>query len=458
MSKYFIFPYTSDSIFISRTESGGRITYTLSAQDIESPFSCLSSDDFILGYCLGATRGFCFVLKVIRRDSGNKIFAEKVFEIGKHLFLSDKDGKFTSNVLLEISYQEYVDFIKSLIAQLLPENDSELPTINTSIKSNQIDYPFNRIVMGAPGTGKSKRLSDNREVFFDDDHYERVTFYPTYSFSQFVGSYKPTMETNQDDEENGNNRRKTVTYSFIPGPFIRIYQKALASPKENFLLLIEELNRANAPAVFGDLFQLLDRDINGTSKYPISASEDLRKFLNEHNTPHPETLIIPGNMYIWASMNNADQGVFPLDTAFKRRWSNEYIGINDGESELGDLVFNVNGDVFSWNSFRKAINALLLKRNVNEDKLLGPFFVEPSDFSSNTKAINTIKAKVLMYLYEDAARQWRNSGFFADCGITGPITYNEICKAFDTHGGRIFGIDPITIEPHADNEFSLDNN
>ena len=146
--------------------------------------------------------------------------------------------------------------------------------------------------------------------------YERVTFHPNYSYAQFVGTYKPIMKNNSDKTE--------IEYEFVPGPFLRTFIRA-CKMKVNCLLLIEEINRANVAAVFGDIFQLLDRDENGESEYPITTSEDLRKFLakpeNLGGKPVDyETISLPSNMYIWATMNSADQGVFPMDTAFKRRW------------------------------------------------------------------------------------------------------------------------------------------
>lgn len=170
---------------------------------------------------------------------------------------------------------------------------------------------------------------------------------------------------------------------------MRTYVKAIengqSENKEDvkpFLLLIEEINRANVAAVFGEVFQLLDRDDRNTSQYPVKPSEDIKAYLAKELGGRPEQydeIKIPDNMYIWSTMNSADQGVFPMDTAFKRRWNFEYIGINHREEKIKDtyLVCDKAQVPYrvDWNELRKAINTILASRDykINEDKLMGPF-------------------------------------------------------------------------------------
>lgn len=311
------------------------------------------------------------------------------------------------------------------------------------------DKPCNRIVFGAPGTGKSFLLKEEEIRFISNGwNVERVTFHPDYSYASFVGCYKPVPD--KDDQGN-----KVITYKYVPGPFIRCLKKAYAHPNQNVLLIIEEINRANVAAVFGDVFQLLDREKNGESTYPINASEDLKDYLRteyeddedkihtdiKNKTQWLSKLIIPSNMYIWATMNSADQGVFPMDTAFKRRWEFEYIGINDGEEGIADYKYNIGkGDdarEVNWNELRKAINEQLIRFNVNEDKLMGPYFIKTDDLDKGTEDfIKVFKNKVIMYLFEDAAKQKRKS-LFAECK-DGLNTYSQICKEFDDKGVNIF--------------------
>lgn len=313
---------------------------------------------------------------------------------------------------------------------------------NTGINTK---YERNRIVFGAPGTGKSYGLKkDCEDLMQDTDNFERVTFHPDYSYSQFVGTYKPVMGA---DEK--------IKYAFVPGPFMRVYVDALKSGRtENpqpYLLLIEEINRAKVAAVFGDVFQLLDRDDDGVSEYEIQASEDIRKYLASKLGGNPENyqkIRIPNNMFIWSTMNSADQGVFPMDTAFKRRWNFEYLGINENEEEIsgkGKIMLAGSDEPIEWNILRRAINDKMSSEQfkINEDKLMGPFFLSKRILESDEngmiinpeKFMDAFKSKVIMYLYEDAVKQGKHR-FFDGCDSS---KYSSVCDAFDKMGMEIFG-------------------
>lgn len=357
----------------------------------------------------------------------------------------------------------YMDFSKGDPLPLSIVDDDE---------KNINQFPHNRIIFGAPGTGKSRQLNDDAEKKFKNqalplaqdgtpqniDFIERVTFHPNYSYAHFVGTYKPVQD--KDDP-------KQIRYEYVPGPFMRTLTKALNNPGSNFLLIIEEINRANVAAVFGDVFQLLDRDDKGTSEYPIAASEDIKKYLkkifskkdnetdNKSSTKDIdlEQIRIPSNMYIWATMNSADQGVFPMDAAFKRRWNFEYLGIDTNANDAkGDIpIGSPNGttdfDMINWNKFRTKLNEKLKSLSnirVNEDKLLGPFFISQSDIKeSNTDSKkkkqfrDKFKSKVLMYLFEDVVKM--NPGNLFVCGKNNPH-FSEICQTFDDKGIKeLFG-------------------
>lgn len=318
--------------------------------------------------------------------------------------------------------------------------------------------PWNLIYFGAPGTGKSYQLGKRAESTFGETEggVTRVTFHPDYTYSQFVGCYKPISDVNDEG-------RHEVYYDFVPGPFTDVYVKAKKHPEKKYVLLIEEINRANPAAVFGDVFQLLDRGRDGRSEYPVRVSQDLGKYLyhafnhvnvaeddakvlenEEYSNECVSTVSIPDNMYLWASMNSADQGVFPMDTAFKRRWDFRYMGIDEGnEGVAGYEVPVAKGDsvvYVKWNELRKAINALLIANKVNEDKLIGPYFIKETALADPNSFAGVFKNKVLLYLFEDAAKMKKGNIF----SLGSTATYSQVCKDFDVNGLSVFnGLGPV---------------
>ena len=418
------------------------------------------------------------------------------------------------------------------INRLDHSNVDNKPVFCTALK---VDKPYNLIVFGAPGTGKSYKLDLLRkELLKGKGEFERVTFHPDYSYSNFVGTYKPTMvntsyqQLNPDEQlvistlindnistqekydvlydrfdpqypeclelllqiytdgkfekrnstdnfekderdrvimkkirryvepySNSYTTQDEISYRFVPGPFMRMYVKSLKNAQTSTpapcLLIIEEINRANVAAVFGDIFQLLDRDNNNVSQYSIEASEDIKKYLVRELGGCPDDyseLRIPNNMFIWATMNSADQGVFPMDTAFKRRWNFMNIDIDAGEKKIKGLKVRLGkGDsqhIIEWNELRKAINRKLSALKLNEDKLIGPFFLPPQDLKRGDDGlldketfVELFKNKVIMYLFEDAVRQKR-SKLFSMGNSLGDLRYSSICNVFDEKGIEVF--------------------
>lgn len=357
----------------------------------------------------------------------------------------------------------YGKFLRFREENKLDSGESESRVVNFDLEkiiftAPKLPVSQNYLVFGAPGTGKSHELKELQERYFADrNSYERVTFYSNYSYPNFVGTYKPKMDG------------KDIVYSYVPGPFIRILEKAYKNPDKNYLLVIEEINRANPAAAFGDIFQLLDRK-NGRSEYSIETSEELKLFFakrfvtrfDEMSDEEKDMVLdsfskmyIPPNMYIWATMNSADQGVYPMDTAFKRRWDFKYIGINDNMEAMQKVTFkmalNSGEKKVNWNKLRTKINEVLSgpQCRVNEDKLLGPYFIssevmaiskdthsfDESKFD-NDQFIDAFKNKVIMYLFEDAAKQ-RRTEIFKGCDEV--TRFSAVCEAFDRKGVEIFG-------------------
>ena len=338
-----------------------------------------------------------------------------------------------SNRGLKSALDRYGEFLSEMNEKNVQE---EVIEINYMTKLNT-KFDRNRILFGAPGTGKSYTLNKEKtDLLKNGGKFERVTFHPDYSYAHFVGTYKPV--SNESGE---------ISYEYVPGPFMRTYVAAMKSANSDnpkpYLLIIEEINRANVAGVFGDVFQLLDRNAENISEYPIQTSEDMRKYLAKElggaSALYTE-IKIPDNMFIWATMNSADQGVYPMDTAFKRRWNFTYLGINDNEEGiLGKEISLGSGDYerkVEWNELRKAINIELLEEcKVNEDKLLGPYFVAKNCLDVNERFVEVFKNKIIMYLFDDAAKHKRSVIF---SGSETNNIYSEICKEFDEKGIFIF--------------------
>lgn len=323
------------------------------------------------------------------------------------------------------------EYYASYVSGSVKKNNDKIEKLEY-VKCSRIDKPNNRIIFGAPGTGKSHLIEEDRKKYFGNN-YERVTFHPSYTYAQFVGTYKPRSKKVQAGSED----KKEISYEYVPGPFLRVLTKALKSIKdggeiENYVLIIEEINRANPAAVFGDTFQLLDRK-DGESEYEISVNEDMKDYLRDKLEEEYETIKIPANMYIWATMNSADQGVYPMDTAFKRRWNFEYIDIDNGQADNDAIVKLKDGKRFKWNDLRKEINEKLEKvPSVDEDKFIGPFFLNKDNL--NDKNFDScFKSKLLMYLYQDVLRHKKNDLFKGNF-----TSFSKLLKAYDKDGMDIF--------------------
>lgn len=268
----------------------------------------------------------------------------------------------------------------------------------------------NVIYYGAPGTGKTHTV----DGIVDGSVCIRTVFHPDVQNSDFVGALKPVM---QDDK---------VTYSFSPGPFALALSEALTRPKEKVYLILEELNRAPAAAVFGDLFLLLDRQSNGAGKFDVDfPNSEFRDWLHNAIGKPIQRIVLPKNMWILATMNSADQGVYPLDTAFRRRWQQIYVPINYETAPEGTFnLVKADGKVgkIAWSDFAKALNDHLThKLSIAEDRLLGPWFVTPDDLAKT----DTLPGKVLIYLWDDLLRHHGREHVF-DLGIVG--TYGKLSK------------------------------
>lgn len=278
------------------------------------------------------------------------------------------------------------------------------------ITRNRISFPSNILLYGVPGCGKSHYVEERYESQITDNQFKvRVVFHPDYTNSDFVGQIMPVLKTEYKD--NGEKEEK-LKYEFVEGPFTRILMAAEANPTEKCLLIIEELNRGNAPAIFGEVFQLLDRDDDGTSKYAIYNSDIANKVYD--NPLHP--IRIPSNLSIIATMNTSDQNVFTMDTAFQRRWQmkhipNKFEGKDLNEETKKHVAKLVPGSSISWGVFATTVNSKMGKASLGfagtEDKSLGVYFATDKDLDSK----DIFAEKVLKYLWDDAFKMGRSELF-----------------------------------------------
>ena len=288
---------------------------------------------------------------------------------------------------------------------------------------------FQIIYYGAPGTGKSHRIKKElKEMNVPEKNIFRTTFHPDSDYSSFVGAYKPTMKPVADEYKAVVGKDEEIAYSFVPQTFIKAYIQAYKNPDENIYLIIEEINRGNCAQIFGDLFQLLDRDENGVSEYPIKADSDLRTYLEGdlgvgHEGIKDGELCIPSNLYIWATMNTSDQSLFPIDSAFKRRWDWEYEPIKYKNT---DWVIEIGDNKYSWTSFQRIINDKIFEATNSEDKMLGDYFVKPCN---NVITEKLFINKVLFYLWNDVCKDGDGDIFRTDGNkdVKFSDLYNDNC-------------------------------
>ena len=311
-----------------------------------------------------------------------------------------------------------------------------------SNEAKKIDAPkttgLQQIYYGAPGTGKSKTIKD---LTFGESVI-RTTFHPDSDYASFVGTYKPITEEVVlrdcngkkviDDDTNEVVKEERIAYKFIPQAFLEAYVKAwkkLGSGKKQFLI-IEEINRGNCAQIFGDLFQLLDRNEYGFSDYPIVADKDMQKYLekefagweitnkDEINQLYGEAnmvnlimkgerLVLPSNLYIWATMNTSDQSLFPIDSAFKRRWDWKYVPIREGRDKETNAplnwYINTGNKQYDWWSFISKVNELIGSLTNSEDKKLGYFFCKAKDGEIDA---DLFVSKVIFYLWNDVFKDY----------------------------------------------------
>lgn len=325
-------------------------------------------------------------------------------------------------------------------------DDSKILSMKESLKKmRKSDIPLQQIFYGAPGTGKSHAINEltaGKDVI-------RTTFHPDTDYSTFVGAYKPTTksvpvitvigtEAVPVRDKNGKEMMEDkIVYEYVSQAFLQAYVAAWRKycdvqegeePVDEFLV-IEEINRGNCAQIFGDLFQLLDRGDEGFSEYPIKADSDMKKLLEKEfegleiknkeginalfkgdkdivaQVLAGDILLLPNNLYIWATMNTSDQSLFPIDSAFKRRWDWNYVPISNAGKKW---MIEVNGAQYDWWKFLEAINDKVYHATYSEDKKMGYFFCKAND---GVISADKFVSKVIFYLWNDV---FKDSEFEGD--------------------------------------------
>lgn len=366
--------------------------YTMSG-NAEADIDILSEGDQLLVYRRNPIGSVNVMLEV----TGNKKF-KKIIEVsaGASLVGFQLDGNPEDVNLVKIDEHTFNMVLKRMISlEIGEESKTEEKDYEPRITGGE-----NIMLYGVPGVGKSHTIKQN---YCDDaSRMERVVFHPDYTYSDFVGQILPKVIEGQ------------LKYVFTPGPFTKLLKKAWDNPGKEYYLVVEEINRGNAPAIFGEIFQLLDRKEAGAHKYSESEYGESEYGITNFEVAaevfgdEDREIRIPSNMWILATMNTADQNVFTLDTAFQRRWNMQHI--RNDVMKAGHSFSKIEGSAIEWGAFATVINDMVVDASVDlagsEDKRLGAYFVR-----LNELCVKKFPEKVLKYLWDDAFKMDKGAVF-----------------------------------------------
>lgn len=349
---------------------------------------------------------------------------------GKHIIIAPEVlSKYETRLRNLKIYNIDMDYDEPITNDYLILEERETVPIDLD-KAERLKGGVNVLLYGVPGCGKSHTIMN--KYCKDADVIERVVFHPDYTYGDFVGQILPLT-----DAETGK-----IRYEFTAGPFTRILSDAYNHPTKKYCLIVEEINRGNAPAIFGDIFQLLDRDENGSGAYEITNADVAAKVYIHGQAI--KKIKLPSNLFIFATMNTSDQNVFTLDTAFQRRWNMRMVENDVFKSKIAKkLILDTK---IEWAKFADTINSLIITKNVgmtsSEDKRLGAYFVTERDlhFFTTDDGITQEEAddrnhnfpeKVLKYLWDDAFKFTRDEVFKSEYD-----SLEKLIKAFETAQGN----------------------
>lgn len=425
-------------------------------------------DEDRLCYLVESTSKGAYGLRTISKS----LLKEYIDYFEKHPDASSADARNALSGLTQIDKYEYgYTSTLTLMAKMALGNEKVINTATNNKVSHKDKKPHQIIFYGAPGTGKSYTINETTK----DESVIRTTFHPDSDYSTFVGAYKPTtIQVTMRDVaghkiiEGGEEvKEDRIVYEFVNQAFLQAYIQAWkfyaetaedAEPQKQYLI-IEEINRGNCAQVFGDLFQLLDRNSTGFSDYPIYTDTDMKKQLfkafNGLSIPQSERinnlyngrqiteqvlkgeiLLLPDNLYIWATMNTSDQSLFPVDSAFKRRWEWQYMPIGKGYDDNGNELnwkISVGTNEYDWWSFIEKINLQIGSTTNSEDKKLGFFFCKAENGYISAE---TFVGKVIFYLWNDVFKDYGFDGTIFKDTDGGTLSFDKFYKA-DRNGKAI---------------------
>lgn len=418
-------------------------------------------DEDRLCYLVESTSKGAYGLRTISKS----LLKEYIDYFEKHPDASSADARNALSGLTQIDKYEYgYTSTLTLMAKMALGNEKVINTATNNKVSHKDKKPHQIIFYGAPGTGKSYTINETTK----DESVIRTTFHPDSDYSTFVGAYKPTTIQVAMRDVSGHKiieggkevKEDRIVYEFVNQAFLQAYiqaWKCYAETAENTepqkqYLIIEEINRGNCAQVFGDLFQLLDRNSTGFSDYPIYTDTDMKKQLckafdglsipqserinNLYNGRQiteqvlkGEILLLPDNLYIWATMNTSDQSLFPVDSAFKRRWEWQYMPIGKGYDDNGNELnwkISVGTNEYDWWSFIEKINLQIGSTTNSEDKKLGFFFCKAENGYISAE---TFVGKVIFYLWNDVFKDYGLDGTIFKDTDGGTLSFDKFYKA-----------------------------
>lgn len=418
-------------------------------------------DEDRLCYLVESTSKGAYGLRTISKS----LLKEYIDYFEKHPDASPTDARNALSGLTQIDKFEYgYTSTLTLMAKMALGKEKVINTATNTRVSQKDKKPHQIIFYGAPGTGKSYTINETTK----DESVIRTTFHPDSDYSTFVGAYKPTTIQITMRDVSGHKiieggkevKEARIVYEFVNQAFLQAYIQVWkfyaeaaedAEPQKQYLI-IEEINRGNCAQVFGDLFQLLDRNSTGFSDYPIYTDTDMKKQLckafdglsipqserinNLYNGRQiteqvlkGEILLLPDNLYIWATMNTSDQSLFPVDSAFKRRWEWQYMPIGKGYDDNGNEMnwkISVGTNEYDWWSFIEKINLQIGSTTNSEDKKLGFFFCKAENGYISAE---TFVGKVIFYLWNDVFKDYGFDGTIFKDTDGGTLSFDKFYKA-----------------------------